>query len=56
MDYRILGTNGLKVSALGVGCMSFAGTYGPGGADSQGLSHAWFAIRTSDHSRASLRR
>lgn len=31
MDYRILGTNGLKVSALGVGCMSFAGTYGSGG-------------------------
>lgn len=31
MEYRTLGTNGLKVSALGFGCMSFAGTYGPGG-------------------------
>ncbi|TXC72002.1 aldo/keto reductase [Sphingomonas ginsenosidivorax] len=31
MQYRTLGAAGLKVSALGLGCMSFAGTYGPGG-------------------------
>jgi aryl-alcohol dehydrogenase-like predicted oxidoreductase len=31
MEQRILGAAGLKVSALGLGCMSFAGTYGSGG-------------------------
>ena len=28
---RTLGSSGPHVSALGLGCMSFAGTYGPGG-------------------------
>jgi aryl-alcohol dehydrogenase-like predicted oxidoreductase len=31
MKQRTLGKDGLKVSALGLGCMSFASTYGPGG-------------------------
>ncbi|MES2058604.1 MAG: aldo/keto reductase [Pseudomonadota bacterium] len=31
MEHRTLGQHGLKVSALGLGCMSFAGAYGPGG-------------------------
>lgn len=31
MEYRTLGKDGLKVSALGLGCMSFAGTYGDAG-------------------------
>jgi aryl-alcohol dehydrogenase-like predicted oxidoreductase len=31
MQIRTLGTAGLQVSALGLGCMSFAGAYGPGG-------------------------
>ncbi|MBB5046636.1 aryl-alcohol dehydrogenase-like predicted oxidoreductase [Rhodopseudomonas rhenobacensis] len=31
MQQRTLGKNGLKVSALGLGCMSFASTYGPAG-------------------------
>ena len=31
MEHRTLGRNGLEVSALGLGCMSFASTYGPGG-------------------------
>lgn len=31
MKQRTLGMDGLKVSALGLGCMSMAGTYGPAG-------------------------
>ncbi|MEP9360469.1 aldo/keto reductase [Sphingomonas sp. KR3-1] len=31
MQHRHLGSSGLQVSALGLGCMSFAGAYGPGG-------------------------
>lgn len=31
MKKRTLGSSGPHVSALGLGCMSFAGTYGPGG-------------------------
>jgi aryl-alcohol dehydrogenase-like predicted oxidoreductase len=31
MEQRILGKGGLQVSALGLGCMSFASAYGPGG-------------------------
>ncbi|MDH4248149.1 MAG: aldo/keto reductase, partial [Deltaproteobacteria bacterium] len=29
MQFRALGTQGLKVSALSLGCMSMSGTYGP---------------------------
>lgn len=29
MKYRTLGTNGPKISAIGLGCMSFAGFFGP---------------------------
>jgi aryl-alcohol dehydrogenase-like predicted oxidoreductase len=31
METRTLGTNGLKVSALGLGCMSMTSSYGPAG-------------------------
>ena len=29
MKYRKLGANGPKISAIGLGCMSFAGFFGP---------------------------
>ena len=31
MQKRTLGSGGLDVSAIGFGCMSFAGNYGPAG-------------------------
>ena len=31
MQKRQLGNSGLEVSAIGFGCMSFAGNYGPAG-------------------------
>lgn len=38
MEQRTLGKDGLKVSALGLGCMSFSGTYGPGGDRNEGIA------------------
>src|SRR4051794_23099596 len=38
MQKRTLGTNGLEVSAIGLGCMSMSGGYGPGGDEQEMLS------------------
>src|SRR3954466_8306931 len=37
MQKRQLGKSGLKVSAIGFGCMSFAGNYGPAGDKQEGI-------------------
>src|SRR3954464_2976768 len=37
MQKRQLGTSGLEVSAIGFGCMSFAGNYGPAGDQQEGV-------------------
>ncbi|SFP80235.1 aldo/keto reductase [Sphingomonas rubra] len=38
MEQRILGRSGLAVSALGLGCMSLASTYGPAGDRPEGVA------------------
>src|SRR5437762_7488203 len=37
MKKRNLGNSGLEVSAIGFGCMSFAGNYGPAGDQQEGI-------------------
>lgn len=37
MQQRVLGRSGLRVSALGLGCMSLASAYGPGGDRADGV-------------------
>lgn len=44
MEQRTLGAGGLKVSALGLGCMSFASTFGPAGDRQDGIALLWTAV------------
>ncbi len=37
MEKRKLGKSGLEVSAIGLGCMSFAGVYGAAGDKKEGI-------------------